>query len=78
MFPICGRRWINDGIKGQERQGYLPPAEEGDELGLEPRSVVGDVFAGRLADEEHLPQVAFGHGVAFEAILLRVETLCSQ
>ena len=49
---------------------YVPPTEEGDELCLEPRGVVGDMFAGRLSDEEHLPEMALGHGVAFEAILL--------
>lgn len=45
------------------------PAQERDKLGLEARAVVVDVLARLLPDDEHLPQVRLGRGVALEPVL---------
>ena len=45
-------------------------SEELEEVALKLAGVVGNVFASVFADEEHLPYVGFGLGVAFEAILI--------
>ena len=45
-------------------------AEELEEVALELVGEVVDVFAGVFADEEHLADVGFGLGVAFEAVLV--------
>jgi hypothetical protein len=47
-----------------------PPTEEPDKLALELRRKVGDLPAGVLADDEHLPQVRLGLRVAFESVLV--------
>ena len=44
--------------------------EELEEVALELAGVVGDVFSGVFADEEHLSDVGFGLRVAFEAIFV--------
>ncbi len=44
--------------------------QELEEVSLELVGEVVDVFAGVFADEEHLTDVGFGLGVAFEAILI--------
>lgn len=45
-------------------------AQELEEVSLELVGEVADVFAGVFADEEHLADVGFGLGVAFEAIFI--------
>lgn len=45
-------------------------SEELEEVALELAGVIGNVFSGVFTDEEHLPDVGFGLGVAFEAIFV--------
>lgn len=44
--------------------------QQGDEVVLELRGEVRDVTPGVLTDDEHLPEVGFGLGVALEAVFV--------
>ena len=59
-----------DQLRTPQYNAHAPPAQQPHKLALELDGEVRDVLPRVLADDEHLPEVGLGLGMALEAVLV--------
>ena len=67
---VVSSNWsASDRRETSEEEG-VPSAQQSNEFSLKPRSVICDMLSSTLPNQQHLPEMTFGHSVTFESVVL--------